>query len=191
MIKFMGNITCDKCFAQNLPNAKFCSQCGYELPKFNTTIEDIMSTGSTRKPSKRNAMIVLASGMGLIFFAGMFLAVKSLLSFDTGFDKQLKLEANELNKSCPMMIDAVTQLDNAAALPDNTFQYNYTLIDADVAQMDTIQFKANLEPSILEQVKSNPQLKSFRDHQVTLQYVYKDKRKHYLTQIVITPEMYK
>jgi hypothetical protein len=36
--------------------------------------------------------------------------------------------ANELNKSCLMMVDQDTRLDNAVALPENVFQYNYTLI---------------------------------------------------------------
>ena len=37
--------------------------------------------------------------------------------------------ASEINKTCPIMVDQYTQLDNALALPDNSFQYNYTLID--------------------------------------------------------------
>ena len=45
------------------------------------------------------------------------------------FDKQMMKTASEINKSCPIMVDAETRLDNTVALPNKTIQYNYTLVN--------------------------------------------------------------
>ena len=44
------------------------------------------------------------------------------------FDKVMMEAASEINKTCPVMVDNVTRLDNSIALPNNVFQYNYTLV---------------------------------------------------------------
>lgn len=88
------------------------------------------------------------------------------------------------------MIDAETQLDNTLALPNNTFQYNYTLINIDYSTLDSTEFKSIMTPNIVEQVKTNPQMEFFRKNKVTLNYYYRDKHRHYMSLITITPDMY-
>ena len=53
--------------------------------------------------------------------------------------------ASELNKSCPMMVDQDTRLDNAIALPENVFQYNYTLVNLTKDELDLEKFTAYME----------------------------------------------
>ncbi|MBF0647375.1 hypothetical protein IR083_00890 [Dysgonomonas sp. GY75] len=60
--------------------------------------------------------------------------------------------AGELNKSCPVMVDEETRFDNAIAMPNKTFQYNYTLLNFEKESTDTILVKNALEPSILNSV---------------------------------------
>lgn len=42
----------------------------------------------------------------------------SSCSGETSFAKVMSQSANELNKSCPMMVDKDTRLDNAIAIDD-------------------------------------------------------------------------
>jgi hypothetical protein len=98
--------------------------------------------------------------------------------------------ANELNKSCPLMVDQDTRLDNAIALPDNKFQYNYTLVNFEKESLNVDELKGNLVPSIINNVKTNPGMKIFRDNNATIVYSYKDKKSIFLFEIIITPDQY-
>ena len=112
------------------------------------------------------------------------------LFFSTTFDKELMKVAGEMNKSCPVMVDSETRLDNTMALPENVLRYNYTLINMTSDMIDVENLKSNLEPMILNQVKTNPDLKLFRDHRTTMSYSYKDKEGRFILQIDITPDKY-
>ncbi len=107
------------------------------------------------------------------------------------FDKAMMTAASELNESCPMMVDQETRLDNAVALPDNVFQYNYTLVNFTKEELDLEEFTAHMEPQITNNVKTNPDLKIYRDNQVTMKYYYKDKNGVFVAQFAVTYEDYK
>jgi len=106
------------------------------------------------------------------------------------FDKALMETASEINKSCPIMIDNATRLDNAIALPDNVFQYNYTLVSMTKDSINIEELKGYLEPTITNFVKTNPDMKTMRDNKVTVNYYYKDKAGLYLFTISVKPEQY-
>jgi len=89
------------------------------------------------------------------------------------------------------MVDADTQLDNAVALPNNTFQYNYTLVNYAKEELDIEVAKANIEPGIINSVKTNPELSFYREHNVTMAYSYQDKNKEFLFKILVGPSKYK
>lgn len=107
------------------------------------------------------------------------------------FDKALMKTANEINKSCPIMVDNATRLDNAVALPDNVFQYNYTLISTNIDSVNVDDVKNYLEPTITNFVKTSPDMKEMRDNNVTVNYSYKDKAGVFLFTISVKPEQYK
>lgn len=77
---------------------------------------------------------------------------------EPAFDKALVESASEINKSCPIMIDNATRLDNTIALPDKVFQYNYTLVSMNKDSINIDEFKSYLEPTIIEFVKTNPNM---------------------------------
>jgi len=107
------------------------------------------------------------------------------------FDQVLVKTASELNKSCPVMVDSETRLDNAVAMPDNVFQYNYTLVNMEKDSVNIQDFEEYMQPQILNNVKTNPDLKLFRDNKVTMSYYYKDSKGIFISKISITPDQYK
>ncbi|MBK7762091.1 MAG: hypothetical protein IPI46_01805 [Bacteroidetes bacterium] len=116
---------------------------------------------------------------------------KTVENESTDYSLVLNQAASEVNKSCPMMIDQETRLDNAVALPTNIFQYNYTLINYSIQDIpDLNALKNNMSPSIINTVKSNPDLKIYRDMKVTMTYNYNDRDGIFLFKIPVTPEMY-
>jgi len=89
------------------------------------------------------------------------------------------------------MIDQYTRLDNAMALPNNSFQYNYTLINIDKSEVNLDTVKKYIEPNIINNVKTNPDLKIYRENKTTMIYNYRDKNGIFVVRIAVTPEMYK
>jgi len=127
-----------------------------------------------------------------IFYAIGQLGGEKLVSIirKPAFDKNLMEIASELNKTCPLMVDSLTRLDNAVALPDRVFQYNYSLISGSKEYIDTEGLKAFLSPRIANDVKTNPGMKFVRDNKVTVNYSYKDLNGEFLFLITVKPEDY-
>lgn len=108
----------------------------------------------------------------------------------TDLQSLLNEAASELNKSCPMMVDKITRLDNATVMPSNEFQYNYTLINAEEGDIDVKALEANLRPVLENTIHSNPDLRFFRDNHTIMSYVYNDKHGLFLLKISINPDEY-
>jgi len=74
---------------------------------------------------KRNIGTVIGLAIGAI----AFVLIQQLFFKAPSFDKVMMKAASELNKTCPIMVDKETRLDNAVSLPGQIFQYNYTLVN--------------------------------------------------------------
>ncbi len=124
---------------------------------------------------------------------GLFVAflVKQFLFSPPSFDDAMMLAASEINKSCPIMLDQDTRLDNAMALPGNVLQYNYTLVNWIKDSIDSKSFEEYMRPLILNNVVTNPDLKIYRDNKTTLAYNYKDMNGKFVIKILITEDQYK
>lgn len=133
----------------------------------------------------------LASIVGMIVGAGAIILVQQFFFKTPSYDEAMVRGASEINKTCPMMVDDETRLDNAAALPNNVFQYNYTLVNFEKATTDVADLEEKVRPSIIGSVKTNPSMKPQRDHGTTLQYTYKDKNGEFLFKVDVTPDLYK
>lgn len=88
------------------------------------------------------------------------------------------------------MLDNATRLDNSIALPNNTFQYNYTILNVIKDSLKIEDLKNYLEPRIVNTVKIEPQMKIIRDNKTTINYSYKDKAGVFLFTISVKPEQY-
>ena len=131
--------------------------------------------------------------IGYIFIA---IAVLSSCGFQRLFfkpgtlDKALVEAASELNKTCPIMIDQETRLDNAVGLPENIFQYNYTLMNLEKSNVNIDSVRKYVQPRLSSNIISSPDLKRFRDNEVSIAYNYSDKNGAFVLKISITPDMY-
>ena len=190
----MERVKCTNCETENPVNYRYCSGCGYELAKFSAEIPDHTieqpakekTVGKeTNKWKKTVGIVVFAIAFGLAYFAVQPLFVKTPL-----VDKAMMKIANEINKSCPMMVDPDTRLDNAIALPGNVFQYNYTLVHLEKAKADPEEMRNLMQPTITNQVKTNPDMKFMRDRRTTINYYYKDKAGIFFLKISVTPDKY-
>lgn len=158
------------------------------------TTEKTEIATSSPKSQKRKSLkywIGFAVAFAIFYALGQIGGAKLAGVFgSSGSDKELVDMANEFNKSCPIMIDEATRLDNTVALPNKVFQYNYTLVGVDKSSADIPEMKNYLKPLITDNVKSNPDMQKFRDDKVTLKYSYKDRTGHYLFSISVNPADY-
>jgi len=185
----MEKIQCDKCGADNFSSSKYCSSCGYELPK--TVVEEVPQGKPVKSKKKltKAELITLLVAVTVASITSVF--VQNIFFSKPDIDKMLVETASTLNKTFPMMVDADTRVDNVIALPNKTFMYNYTLVNDESGMIDTVEVKNYLTPKIINTVKTTPGMKSFRDNKVTMEYCYKDKNGNYVFSIIVTPEQYK
>lgn len=187
----MKNMHCPNCAANNMINSKYCSRCGYALPEVKVEqAEEPALKNQLLTSSKRNKRKNLIGAIcGVIGFIISILVFQFFLKPKVS-ETHMMLLAAEANKSCPVMIDEITQLVNTEALEGNAFQYNYTLVNVDKMQVNSDTLRKYLEPGIIENIKTNPQLLYFRDHKTTMHYNYSDKNGALILKISITPDMY-
>ena len=128
--------------------------------------------------------------VGTASFAIAFLLVQHFFFKVPEFDKVMMQVASEINKTCPIMVDQHTQLDNAVAMPNNVFQYNYTLVNVTKEEMNVDTFIKYVEPGIINGIKTNPDMKIYRDNKTTMAYYYKDKNGEFVHKLSVTPDLY-
>ena len=91
-------------------------------------------------------------------------------------DRAVLKFAKEMNKQCPLMIDAETRLDKVNALADNTLHFNYTLINHVKDSLPIENMKSYMEPTILDKIKASPTLNKYIKKNLTWVYSYNDKK---------------
>jgi len=183
-------VNCIHCGTANPVTSKYCSDCGYELPGKEVEQQPAEPVKSVPPGRKLNWKKIIGLFAGIIVFGLSYFAVQKIFFRPPSFDQTLMKVAGEINKSCPLMVDSDTRLDNTIALPGNILQYNYTLVNMDKASTDTIGLRNYIEPIVVNNIKTNPQMKFMRDNKTTLNYYYKDKNGEYLFLVAVTPELY-
>jgi hypothetical protein len=132
-----------------------------------------------------NTLIGIIAGLVVMFMIQQFF-------FSTpSVDSQLMNAASELNKHCPIYVNKYTRFDNSIASTGKVFQFDYTLLNVVKDSIDTARIIKQKEPEILNFVRTSPALKIHREHDVTLNFAYRDKNGKYLFTISIGPEKYK
>lgn len=102
-------------------------------------------------------------------------------------ERQLTAMAAELTSQAPTMVDEETRLDRVEAGPGRTLNYHYTLITTGREDLDLEAFENVLREQLIEQYRDHPGMKPFRDEDVTLVYIYRDKAGDMLSQIQLSP----
>ena len=183
----MENLSCPNCGSTNQSTARFCRSCGNALPgqqPQTTTFAPLVDPSASRRKNRVGLIIGIVVFVALVAGAIFFFANFSM------FDKAIATASEEINKSCPMMLDDETRLDNTEALPDKTLKYNYTLVNMEKADLNIDTLKKYLEPNILSNAKTSPELQIFRTLKATLVYHYIDKNGEFVHEYSVTPDMY-
>ena len=107
--------------------------------------------------------------------------------FNPATEKFLRKEVREINNSCPIMIDEDTRLDSANVSPDDTIRYHYTMVKILKDSINIPRLESNLGTILKDSYKKNPELESYRKHQVTMVYIYCDKAGDFVTKITLSP----
>jgi hypothetical protein len=183
----MADVECAKCGGSNRSSFRYCMRCGAELPKVK--VEEVNEPLPKKIPQQLDKKKLAGMMVGIAIMIGISFGIPMLYQHFT-YDRVMMEAASELNKTCPIMVDKETRFDNAVALPENVFQYNYTLVNVEKSLVDIEQLKQAVEELILPTVKTNPQLKIQREHKTTLNYYYKDRHGEFLFLIEITPDKY-
>lgn len=139
----------------------------------------------------KNLKNSIGSIVGVIIGAVVIKVVMNYFNPPVTFDQQLMNAAEEINKTCPFMIDKDTRLDSAIGGPGKTFKYNYTIINYAVEELNVEQLKSELAPDIINNVKTSPEMETFRENEVTIVYNYNDKNGNHLLQLKVIPGDYK
>jgi hypothetical protein len=159
------------------------------------TVQDLQQLNLSEKkknPKGLKYWIGFAVALTIFYVIGQFGGEKLVSLFrKPSYDKAMMEFSSEFNKTCPIMIDNVTRLDNVVVLPNNVLQYNYSILSLYKDSVNIEEMKTFLEPNILSNAKTNPQMKMIRDNNTTLNYNYKDKEGVFLLLITIKPEQYK
>lgn len=109
-------------------------------------------------------------------------------------DDDLKEVAANINKTTPQVLADGVRLDSVSAQPGKIFRYNYTLTDdvqEGVSPEQIEVFKTSAKEGALRVIKTSPDIKEFRDNDVTMVYTYYDKGGKKTADFKITPEEYK
>ena len=121
----------------------------------------------------------------------LLLLIRFSYSGDNSFESVMKGTAIELNKTCPQMMDKETRLDSASIHENKTFRYYYTLLNSNKDSMEIDLFFLSVEPLMINNAKTNPDLQLFRDNKVILEYYFRDELGRFLTRIAVGPDRYK
>lgn len=211
----MHYLKCSQCGHANLLKTEyltFCSSCNRKLENNFTewkkqnqdksleeykhlvciSESELESKTVEKRPTKgAKYWIGFIVFFAILYTAGQFGGEELVKIFrKPSLDKTLMTVASEINESCPVMIDNATRLDNTIALPENVFQYNYTLINKTKDSVDIESLRSYLQPTIINFVKTNPDMQTMRENKTTVNYYYKDMTGKYLLTISVDPKLY-
>ncbi|PTN07609.1 hypothetical protein [Mangrovibacterium marinum] len=142
------------------------------------------------KKNKTKRPIGISQIAGIIVGVAVAIFVQQFFFTTATFEETLSETASEINQTCPIMVDSETRLDSTMAMPDHCFAYNYTLVNLERDTIDAEAFARYMTPVLADHIKTSPDMKSFREHQLSLTYTYKDRNGVFITRITITPDMY-
>ena len=96
--------------------------------------------------------------------------------------------AKVVNSQSPRMVDENIRGDGAIALPNNTFQYNFSILNIQKGVTPGIEnYKKTLEASLKYKSQTNPALIEWAERGTTIIYNYNDKDGNFLFKITISP----
>ena len=134
---------------------------------------------------KTFATVILSALIGSVIGS---VGANEVFSRPSNTDAILKETSIELNKTLPKMIDKETRLDRTFTAPDKTLVYKYTLVNILAKDYDSNVVKSKVKQSALQNYRTNPVMKPFRDLSVNLKYQYFDKKGAFFMDFNVSPK---
>jgi len=130
-----------------------------------------------------------------LFKISMAMLVLGLTSCkkEDSVDRELKEAAANMNKMTPQNLGEGVRLDSVSAAEGKTLKYSYTLtndVKDDLLPEEIEDYKAAARDEALKSIKNSPDMKNFRDNNITLKYVYYDKNGKQTTDFSVSPADY-
>ena len=138
-----------------------------------------------KKSTKEKTIAIMA---GMLAFGLSSYGVQQLFKKD--LESELKQMAVKFNKKTPMQIDEYTRLDSVGTTGKTNVIYYYTLLEAEKSEVNMDTVNKYIRPGIIENVKNSDDLKTFRDHNIIMDYKYYDKNGLFAMEFSVTPELY-
>lgn len=126
--------------------------------------------------------------VGIVVFGVVIFGVKHFFKQDIA--SELKKAAKEINAQAPMMVDEYTRLDSAAAVGKTELMYYYTVKDIEKSEVNIDTIKKYMKEAVIEDLRLKPEIKAFRENNITLGYNYYDKNGDLIFDLKATPKDY-
>lgn len=139
---------------------------------------------------RRKKRILIRKVIKIVFVIALILLAQHFFFKNKMIGDEITPLVTNYNNACPMMISDDIRMESVNSLPDNTVQYDFTLVRVIKENIDIKALKTSVEKEILSSSKTNPSLEAFRNNNSTVVYVYRDNNQKMLFQVVLTPEMY-
>ncbi len=154
-----------------------------------------MAEQKTQSKAKQILLTILGAIMFIAFISMLVTGnfpwrTKPSASTQLHLNKDLMQLVSEYNKQAPFMIDANTQFDNIMLLPGNKIRYTFTAVNMTKDEIDVDAAKDEQATMLINQIRTNPQMKIFRKNKVSFSLLYKDKDGDFIYELAITPDMY-
>ena|SRR6266481_1641961 len=120
------------------------------------------------------------------FMAARSQAIKNR-QYQTSPEGKVRAMADQINKQGNKMIDEVTRLEGAEALPNRTLLYKYSLITKTSSEIPLDALNRIVRPGIAKKYNTLPEMKMFRDNGITITYRYRDKAGQLIGDISVGP----
>ena len=96
-----------------------------------------------------------------------------------------------INDRCPEVVDSETRLDSVLLSKENQLSYYYTLPNKESSGINPSAFNAFLLTGIINNVRSNPDLRMHRDSSITFVFNYRGRNGELITEFSVGPERYR
>lgn len=150
--------------------------------------EEELRAARNEKGKKRLRLILLIGIPLVVLLAFGITMLRN--AFSSPADSSVSAMVENVNKMCPVMLDADTRMDNVSVTGEKSIQVNYTLVNITAQQIDVNKLKSRLEPGIVQQIKTSPQFEKMRAGLMTIKFSYNDKEGNFLFSIKVGPEEY-
>lgn len=121
----------------------------------------------------------------LIVFMFSVILFGSCGSNESNVERAVRKVAEDLNKTCPKLVDEATRLDKVEIDEDGYFHYTFTFPSKSIDDFNVSEFKDIQKRKLNKMYNSNEKFELYRQNDIFLKYSYFDKNKVQITSFTI------